>query len=77
MYASPIAYAASSVPLKLRFAYNINPLSAIFEGLRSFILGTMPPQNGPVLYAIIFSVVATWIGVIAFKQMERKFADVI
>jgi lipopolysaccharide transport system permease protein len=77
MYASPIAYAASSVPKKLLVAYNLNPLSPIFEGLRSSILGSPQPQTGPEVYALVFSVVALWIGVVAFKQMERQFADII
>ena len=77
MYASPVAYALSAVPLHLRWLYHLNPLSTLLEGFRWSLLGVGHLETGAITYSALVSVgIFIW-GAFAFKKMERKFADVI
>jgi len=77
LYASPVAYAASSVPASLRSIYYLNPLAALLEGFRWSILGTGHPQPAALAYSIVVVLAMFVIGLVSFKRMERRFADVI
>jgi len=77
MYASPVPYAASLVPPSMRFAYNLNPLSGVLEAYRWSALGTTAPSAWALTYSVCFCCASLWVGAVAFKQMECKFADVI
>jgi len=76
-YACPIAYMASHVPPKALVWYNLNPLACVFEEITWSVFGVGSLEWGRVAYAAGWGVAVLLIGVIAFKQMEKKFADVI
>ncbi len=77
LYASPVAYAVSAVPLNCQTVYFLNPLAALLEAFRWSLLptGGFPAQS--LLYSSIASLLVFVGGAFAFKKMERKFADVI
>jgi lipopolysaccharide transport system permease protein len=77
MYASPVAYALSAVPEKLRVVYMLNPISILMEGFRTSILGRGSLSPATVAYAALTSIGVFVFGAFAFRQMERRFADVI
>ena len=77
LYASPVAYAASSVPASLRSIYYLNPLAALLEGFRWSILGTGQPHAAALAYSVVAVFVVFLVGLLSFKSMERRFADVI
>jgi lipopolysaccharide transport system permease protein len=76
-YATPIAYPISNVPERLRFWFNLNPLSEIFEAIRWSVFGTGALDWARLGYAAAGAVAMLLIGVYSFKRMEQKFADVI
>ena len=77
LYASPIPYGASAVPRRLLGVYYLNPLSAPLEAVRWSLLGTAPPPAKWLAYSAAIAVAMLGLGLVAFKRMERKFADVI
>jgi lipopolysaccharide transport system permease protein len=77
LYASPVGYAVSQVPKSLRTLYFLNPLAGLLEGFRWSILGTSQPQLWAVLYAAGVVIAMLFVGLVSFKRMERRFADVI
>lgn len=77
LYASPVAYAAASVPVQWRALYYLNPLVAAIEGLRWSLLGTEAPSPGSVAYSAGVAALAVFAGIVVFRRMERGFADVI
>jgi lipopolysaccharide transport system permease protein len=77
LMASPIAYSLSNVTGWLKTAVNLNPLAGVLIAFRSAALGTLPPDGWALAYSVILSVVVFWLGAISFKQMEKKFADII
>lgn len=77
MFASPVAYSTNAVPAKWRFLFQINPISPLLDGFRWSITGQSPPSTFTALAAAALCVCMLAIGVMAFKRMERRFADVI
>jgi len=77
LYASPVAYAVSAVPIGLRPFFFLNPLSGVLDAFRWSLLGTGSLNVGAVGYSALFGMVAFVCGAFAFRRMERRFADVI
>ena len=77
LYACPIAYSASSVPRRLLPLYYLNPLAALLEGFRWSILGRGTVHWGSVAYAVTVVLGLLGFGLLTFKRMERRFADVL
>jgi lipopolysaccharide transport system permease protein len=78
LMASPIAYSLSNVTGWVKTASNLNPLTGIMIAFRhSALPSTLPPDGWALAYSVSLAFVTFWIGAIAFKQMERKFADII
>lgn len=77
-YVSPVGYVVGrNVHGRLLRWYMLNPLAGLIEAFRWSILGRETVHWGYVLQASIVSVAILLIGMICFKRMERKFADVI
>jgi lipopolysaccharide transport system permease protein len=77
LFGSPIGYAASNVPDAARAFYNLNPLVPLLEGARYALLGVGEFKPLSLLYSLIVSFVVFAVGMTFFRNMERKFADVI
>jgi lipopolysaccharide transport system permease protein len=82
LFASPVAYSLSSVPKHLQGFHTflvLNPLTGLLQGVRWSLLGAKnaPIELGLSLYATSASVLILIVGMFAFAQMERSFADVI
>jgi lipopolysaccharide transport system permease protein len=77
LYASPIAYPAAAVPERLRDIYLLNPLAGLIEAFRWSVLGRGNVDWSSVAYAGVCSVLVFLAGALAFRSMEKKFADVI
>jgi len=77
MYASPVAYPARLVPPRLQWAYALNPMAGVIEGVRSSLLGTPRPDlrllavNAACVLAVLLG------GVAFFQRTEDTLADVI
>ncbi len=77
LYASPVAYAASVVPASVRPFYMLNPLTGLLEAFRWSLVGSASLDLRHVAYAAVVSIAVFVWGAIAFRRMERQFADVI
>ncbi len=76
-FATPIAYSIEIVPEGWRWLYSLNPMTGVVEGFRWALLGT-EYTVGPTVLVSAFVVVIVFIGgLIYFKRMEDRFADVI
>jgi homopolymeric O-antigen transport system permease protein len=87
LYASPVAYSASVASVRLahwpwlQYAYFLNPLANLVPAFSWSVLGgsgnVLAPDMGMLVYSFGFAAALLWVGAGVFKQMERKFADVI
>lgn len=76
LFATPVIYPASLVPEKWRWLINLNPMAGLITGIRSSLL------NLPLFWTDIWisgtiSIGLFVIGIVYFKKMERRFADII
>ena len=76
IYSAPIVYSASSIPVKYRLIYSINPIVGVIEGFRASVLG-LPMPWVYIWPGIITSIILIISGALYFKRIERVFVDVI
>jgi lipopolysaccharide transport system permease protein len=77
-FATPVAYATSSVPANWRLVYAVaNPMVGVIDAFRWAILGTggAPPAALGVSVVMIAAMLVS--GLFYFRRMERRFADVV
>jgi homopolymeric O-antigen transport system permease protein len=77
MFASPVAYPVSMVPIGWQWLYNINPMVGVIGGFRWALVGTPAPD--PTLLAVNMVTIAVVLlfGMAYFNRMANTFADVI
>jgi lipopolysaccharide transport system permease protein len=76
MYAAPVVYPTTNVPISWRFSYSLNPMVGVIEGFRSIFLHTRSfPFEWMALGTLTASILFVF-GLFYFRRMERFFADV-
>jgi lipopolysaccharide transport system permease protein len=76
MYATPVVYSASIVPLKWQNVYAINPMVGVIEGFRAALLGTRPMPWDWIGIGALSAAAMLVSGLFYFRYRERLFADV-
>lgn len=76
-YASPVIYPLEVVPEWLQPYYALNPMVGILDSFRKVMLHNQAPSLPILFYSFIISMVLMILGLILFKRVEWKFADVI
>jgi lipopolysaccharide transport system permease protein len=77
LYVTPVAYPLTAVPERFRWLFVLNPLSAIVEGFRSSVVFNRPPDVFLTLVSSGITVALFGGALLAFKRMDKYFADVI
>lgn len=77
MYATPIIYPASSVPLRFRTLYFLNPMAGIIDGYRRTLLLGELPMLDVIGLGLVVTLVLLISGYVFFKRSEPVFADLI
>jgi lipopolysaccharide transport system permease protein len=77
LFISPVWYPRSAMPSKYHLFYDLNPLSGLLDAFRWSLLPSVQVNWGNIVYSSIFAVLVMFIGVYSFRNMERRFADVI
>ncbi len=76
MYISPVVYPVSLVPEKWHWLLALNPMTGIIDGFRSAFLHT-PFNLSTLAISATVSIALLIGGTLYFKQLERRFADLI
>src|SRR5436190_5021985 len=75
MFASPVAYPSSLVPVKWRWLYGLNPMAGVIDGFRWAITGRGQAPS-LLLLASAFAVALVVLGgLVFFNSMETSVAD--
>lgn len=77
MYATPVIYPVSSIPLRFQWIILANPMTPIVETFRYAFLGAGDANIGHLLYSFGFMVVVVIIGSIIFNRIEQTFMDTV
>lgn len=75
IYLTPIMYSVEMVPEKLRNVYYINPMTPVIQGYQEILYYEQIPQMRTLLLSGVFGIVILLVGAVAFKHMERNFAE--
>jgi lipopolysaccharide transport system permease protein len=76
MFASPVIYPITMVPPRWRPLLYLNPLAGAIDGFRASLLGQ--PFNVPALAtSAAVTLLAGWAGLMYFRRVERRVADLI
>jgi len=77
MYATPIIYPMSALPVKYASIIKANPLSAIVETFRYAFTGSGTFNWLYLLYSAVFSIIVLVIGTVVFNKVEKSFMDTV
>jgi lipopolysaccharide transport system permease protein len=77
LYASPVGYSTTSVPVKWRTLYELNPLVGVIEGFRWVLLGTQWTPGWLVLMSVGFVILGVAGAIWYFQGTEDTFADIV
>jgi lipopolysaccharide transport system permease protein len=77
MFASPVAYPSSLVPVKWRWLYGLNPMAGVIEGFRWSLAGQGAPPGRLLLVSAVVVVLVLLSGAAYFQKMESTIADVV
>jgi homopolymeric O-antigen transport system permease protein len=76
MYASPVVYPMSRVPVRYQAIYALNPLAGSIEAFRSALVGR-PVMWGAYVESAVAAAVLFLSGALYFRRTERVFADIV
>jgi len=78
LYASPVGYSSSIVPMQWRLLYSLNPVVGVIDGFRWCLLGGQSQLYLPgFLLSICVALFFLWLGIRQFRKMENRFADLM
>jgi lipopolysaccharide transport system permease protein len=77
MYATPIIYPLSSIPLRYKWLVLANPMTSIVETFRFGFLGSGNFGWGSLLYSAMMTLVIMSIGILIFNKVEKNFMDTV
>jgi lipopolysaccharide transport system permease protein len=75
MYASPVIYPLSSIPVQYASLVKYNPISPLIEAMRYGFLGKGDFSLGGILLSLVFSLATLLIGFLVFSRVEKSFMD--
>jgi len=77
MYASPVIYPVSMVPERLRFFYQLNPMTGVIQGFRWALLGSDHPPGVAFLVSVGIILAGLISGAYVFRRTERTIVDIL
>src|SRR5216117_3243220 len=75
MFASPVAYPSSLVPVKWRWLYGLNPMAGVIDGFRWAITGRGQAPSPILLVSAVAVALVVLGGLFFFNRMETAMAD--
>ena len=76
MYTAPVVYSISIIPENYLNLYLMNPLVAVVEGTRACFISSKTIPLNLIVQSLISSIIIFFLGVMFFRKIEQKFADV-
>jgi lipopolysaccharide transport system permease protein len=77
MYITPVLYPVSSIPDRLRWIADINPVTPVVETFRAGFLGAGDASWPRLAYSAGFMLVVLFIGILIFNRVEKTFIDTV
>jgi len=75
VFAAPIVYPASAVPLAFRSLYWLNPFAILINSFRDSVVGGRIPLVSDLLYCAVMAITCFLIFYLIFKRIEPTIVD--
>ena len=76
IFVTPVIYPIRYVPARFQPLVGLNPMTGVVLGFRSALLGS-PADWRLITFSLAMSMVLFITGLLIFRRMERRFADII
>ncbi len=77
MYTSPVIIPLSAMPAFFRQFISLNPVSPLIELFRYAWLGSGTINLNSLIYSVVFTAVALFLGLLLFNRVEGSFMDTV
>ncbi len=77
MYATPVIYPVSTIPVKYQWLITANPMTSIIETFRYAFLGTGSFSWLGLAYSFVFTLIIFILGLLVFNKTEKNFMDIV
>jgi len=77
MFASPVIYAPTFVPVRWRWLLTLNPMTGIIDGFRAAIFGQKRFDWAELAVSGVMTLALLVYSTYVFKRMEKTFADIV
>lgn len=77
MYATPIVYPLSQIPVNWQWIYILNPMATIVEVFRYAFLGAGTASLSQFGLSFVLTLVVLLLGIIMFGRVEKTFIDTV
>ena len=74
-YATPIVYAADTIPANFKWILDLNPMTYIINGYRAIFYEQTTPDLVPIAILIGVGILACIIGYVIFNKLQKGFAE--
>lgn len=74
-YATPIVYAADTIPEEFKWILKINPMTYIINGYRDIFYNQTMIEIKPLLILMGISIIACIVGYMIFSKLQKGFAE--
>ena len=74
-YATPIVYAANTIPEGFSWVLNINPMTYIINGYRDIFLNQTTPDVKMLVMILGILIIACIVGYMIFHKLQKGFAE--
>lgn len=77
MYATPIVYPMSQIPVKWQWVYSFNPMAPIVEIFRYVFLGAGAISIWRLVLSMAITALVLFLGLVLFSRVEKVFMDTV
>ncbi len=75
MYATPVVYAAETIPAGFRWILKFNPMTYIIEGYRDILYYKRMPDLKMLAILFVGGIIFSIIGYAVFQKLQKRFAE--
>jgi len=77
MFAAPVVYSTSLVPVALRAVFLANPMAAAIDSYRAALLGAVPVPWASLTAAAAVAALSLAVGVAALRSLDPRIREVV
>jgi lipopolysaccharide transport system permease protein len=74
-YLTPVFYDASSLPVRYRWIFELNPVAVLLDSYRAILLSGNPPEGLRLLFLCLAATILLAFGLLLFRKISTYFGE--